>query len=162
MAHSRLTAYAAICSAMLGVFLSSCASSDIQSEKAPEADLWMYHTYSWRPQNQTPTYSETEAKVRKRTNQNLADRGMILVPAVGNPDMWIDENIAPQSIALTFTDAHTGSFIWRGQSLVKPSTEQISDGVVNSSVDHLVNQYIAEQKWMPNSFWWTGINQVGG
>jgi hypothetical protein len=86
---------------------------------------------------------------------------MILVPPSGNPDMWISENITPQSIELGFWDAHTEAFIWKGQSVAKPGKEQLSEDAVNSSVDHLVNQYIAEQKWMPSSFWWTGIDQVG-
>jgi hypothetical protein len=161
MALYRSNFYAALCLAAAWMISTSCAGPDIQSEKAPEADLWMYHTYSWRPQGSPPTYSETEKLIRARTNQNLSDRGMILVPPAGNPDMWINESVTPQSLELSFTDAHTGSLIWEGRSLVKPGTEQFSESIVNTSVDHLVNQYIAEQKWMPASFWYTGINQVG-
>lgn len=121
----------------------------------------MYHTYSWRPQTPPPSSSDTELQVRKRTNQNLADRGMILVPSAGNPDLWINETITPQSIELTFSDAHTGSIIWKGRSVTKSGKNQISESSVYPAVDSLVNQYIAEQKWMPASFWWTGIDQVG-
>ncbi|MFL5813934.1 MAG: hypothetical protein ACJ763_10190 [Bdellovibrionia bacterium] len=132
-----------------------------ESQKTPGADLWMYHTYSWRPLSTAPASAESELQLRQRADQNLTDRGFIRVPSSGNPDLWIDEKVTSQSIGLEFTDAHTGSVIWKGRSVLKPGHEQLTENTLNGSIDHLISQYIAAQNWMPASFWWKGIDQVG-
>jgi hypothetical protein len=150
-----------LCFCLMPALLPSCASTSVDSHKTPGADLWMYHTYSWRPEDPSSPHAESEKRVKTRTDLNLTDRGMIRVAPSGNPDFWINERVTPQAIELLFIDAHSGSQIWSGRSIIKTEKEPVEENTVNSSVDTLVNRYIAAQEWMPASFWWKGIDLVG-
>lgn len=113
----------------------------------------MYHTYSWRSQNLATAANTSEAgrQTKDRADVALAGQGFTPVAENGNPDFWVLQQITPQSVAFEFVDARTGATYWKGQST-------LSKNGIDSAVDHLIDEYVAVQNWMPASFWWTGID----
>lgn len=141
--------------AALSSVFQACASSHVEAQKSPGADLWMYHTYAWRAQGSTADQIETAKKAKERTDFKLAKEGMIPVPYTGNPDVWVLQDTTPFGIALEFRDAHTGATFWKGQSQFNSDNKTPSQGSINSAVDALVNHYVADQEWKNGSWWFS-------
>lgn len=146
---------------LTGVLLQACASSNVQSQKTPGADMWNYHVYSWRshPSNSEANSEQPvlEKTVKERVDYKLTKQGMIHVSERGNPDVWVTQRSSPQGISLEFVDAHTGATYWQGQASFSDSAGQPTSNRIHSAVDDLIDQYVAAHEWMPASFWYTGI-----
>lgn len=138
---------------VLSSVFQACASSHVEAQKSPGADLWMYHTYAWRAQGSTADQIETAQKAKERTDYALAKEGMIPVPYSGNPDVWVLQDTTPLGIALEFRDAHTGATFWKDQSRFKSESKTPDSNTIDSAVDALVHRYVADQEWK-NSSWW--------
>ncbi|MFL5815037.1 MAG: hypothetical protein ACJ763_15785 [Bdellovibrionia bacterium] len=135
------------------IIFQACASSDVQTQKSPSADLWTYHTYAWRAQGSTADQVDAADQAKERTDLDLAKHGMIPVPYEGNPDIWILQQTTPYGIAIELRDAHTGQTHWKGESHFQSSNGKPNPNMINAAVDALVDRYMSDRDWKKFSGW---------
>ncbi len=89
MMWNRLSVLALLLAISSPAGFMSCSSTEVHTEKAPNADMGQYHTFAWSPpaqQEQSRDFSSRsdtilDQKVRNAVDQDLSKKGYVQDPA---------------------------------------------------------------------------------
>lgn len=156
----------AACASVVILSVLGCSSTEVKTEKDPQANLAQYRTYAWAPENPAsdgPDASILDETVKADTDKILAAKGLqktapseadLLVSYTAKtstrvtygwgwgPPQVVDQT-PERTITLLFADSKLRRTVWQGSTSNTINDNGVSQKQIGEAIDDILKKYSA-------------------